>query len=70
MLKSFESQKYVEEKILDENGNVFGAIRIKPSGVLWKPKGAKGAKPFYAVSLEKFTEWIMNPDTKAYRTKS
>jgi hypothetical protein len=67
MLKSFESQKYVQEIILDENGKVFGVIRIKPSGVLWKPKNAG---KFYSVSLEKFIEWISDPATKANRTKS
>jgi len=67
MLKSFESQKYVEERILDENGKVFGVIRIKPSGVLWKPKGVE---KFYSVSLSVFTQWITDPATKAARTKS
>lgn len=66
MINSFESQKLVDEKILDGNGKVVGVIRIKPSGVAWKPKG-KGK--FYTVSLTTFTEWITKEETKAARTK-
>jgi len=64
---SFASPQFVEETILDEKLNVIGVIRIKPSGVSWKPKGQT---KFYSVTLEKFTEWITNPLTKASRAKS
>jgi len=56
----------VDERIRDENLKVVGVIRIKPSGVAWRPKG-KGK--FYTVNLATFTAWIMNPETKAARTK-
>jgi hypothetical protein len=63
----FESAKFVEERILDQKGNVVGLIRLKPSGVLWKPKSAG---KFYAVPLATFTQWITDPATNATRTKS
>jgi hypothetical protein len=66
MLNRFESQMYVEEKILDENGKLIGVLRMKPSGVLWKPSGAG---KFYSVTIEKFIEWITDPATKAKRAK-
>jgi len=67
MINRFESAKYTQEIVLDKNGAVIGAIRIKPSGVMWKPKGAG---KFYSVPLKQFTDWITNPDTKAFRAKS
>ncbi len=66
MKNSFESQKLVDERILDENEKVIGVIRIKPSGVSWKPKGLG---KFYTVSLATFTDWITKEETKAARTK-
>jgi len=63
----FASQEFVEERVLDQKGNVVGTIRIKPSGVLWKPKGAG---KFYSVPLSTFIDWITNDTTGASRTKS
>ena len=65
-VNSFASPKYIEETIVNKSG-VVGVIRIKPSGVLWKPKGSQ---KFYSVSLAKFTEWITDGNTKAVLTKS
>lgn len=67
MINSFESQKYVEERIRDAEEKVVGVIRIKPSGVSWKPKGLG---KFYTIDLATFTQWITDPATKAARTKS
>ncbi len=63
---SFRSPSYIEETIENENGMV-GTIRIKPSSVLWKPKGAQ---KFFSVPLSRFTEWIQGQDAKASKTKS
>lgn len=60
----FERPTYVEQRILDQKSNVVGTIRLKPSGVLWKPKGAG---KFYSIPLTKFIGWITDPDTKATR---
>ena len=51
----FDTPKYIEEKILDNSGGVVGTIRIKPSTVLWKPKGKQ---KFLSVTLESFHKWI------------
>lgn len=56
--KFFRASDFVEEVIQDKDG-VFGTIRIKPSTVMWKPKHAKGGKPYYGISIERFEAWIM-----------
>ena len=66
-LNRFTSPKYLEEVIIDDNGDTVGTIRIKPSGVLWKPSGAHR---YHRVSLEAFAAWITNPATGATKTKS
>ena len=38
-----------------------GELRVKPSSILWKPKGAQ---KYSSVSLEKFAEWMMMKDKK------
>jgi len=64
---SFRTASFHEETILDENGAVVGKIRIKPSSILWKPKGAQ---EYRAVPLAKFAAWITAGSTKATKTKS
>lgn len=64
---SFRAPAYYEEVIIDENNSVVGTIRIKPSSVLWKPKNAQ---KYFSVNLEKFIDWITDPDTRARKTKS
>ncbi len=59
--KFFRSGAFVEEVIEDGSG-VIGTIRIKPSTVMWKPKGAKGEgdKPYFSATIDEFEQWIMN----------
>jgi hypothetical protein len=64
-LNSFTSPVYVEQTVVDKNG-VVGVIRIKPSGVSWKPRGGQR---FFSVPLARFAEWITDPATKAFRAK-
>lgn len=66
MKNEFASPKFVEEEILDTKGKKVGTIRIKPSGVLWKPSGKQD---FFCVELEKFIDWICNPSTGAKKVK-
>ena len=33
----------------------LGELRIKPSSILWKPKGAQ---KYFSATLEEFAEWI------------
>lgn len=63
---SFRAPEHIEETIVDEIGSVVGKLRIKPSGVLWKPKNQQ---KYYRKSLEDFTDWITDPATKATRVK-
>lgn len=56
--KYFDRDQHFEETIKDGNG-VIGTIRVKPSTVMWCPKGAKGPKPYFGVTIEDFKEWIM-----------
>ena len=64
----FASPSYVEETIIDATtGKTLGTLRIKPSGVLWKPKGQQ---KYYAVPLATFTAWITAASTGATRTGS
>jgi hypothetical protein len=64
---SFRSPQYFEETILNENGDVIGTIRIKPSSVLWKPGRSQ---KYHSVNLEKFVEWITDSNTRAKKTES
>jgi hypothetical protein len=63
----FKNPAYIEETILDENGDVIGPVRLKPSTILWKPNKAQ---KFYAVKLDKFSKWIIDDETRANRTIS
>ncbi len=60
-MKKFRAS-FVEETVIDGDAGVIGRIRIKPSSVMWKPKG-RGK--FHSVSLDKFARWITDPDTEA-----
>ncbi|MEB5487983.1 hypothetical protein QMA69_26515 [Burkholderia pseudomallei] len=64
---SFQSPDIIEETILGDDGKKLGTIRIKPSSVQWKPTGKQS---YQTVSLDAFTDWIMDPNTKAKKTKS
>lgn len=66
MKNSFKSPAVVDTAIQDESGNLIGTVRIKPTGILWKPKNAQ---TFFAKPLSSFTDWITAPETKAKRTK-
>ena len=59
---SFTTPEYIEQEIVDAKGNKVGTIRLRPSGVLWRPAGTN---KFHSVSLQDFTDWIMsNPKAK------
>ena len=62
---SFRTPVHTDEEILDADGNKLGEIRLKPSSVLWKPKGAH---KYFSVDLDSFTSWITDPSTNATRT--
>jgi len=63
----FVRPHHYDHDIVNEKGSKVGTIRVKPTGVLWKPKSAM---KFYAVPLDRFVEWITGDQAKASRTKS
>lgn len=68
---SFLRPDHYDHKILDKDGKAIGMLRVKPTGVLWAPKGRpRDGKKFYGVSLEAFADWIMDSRTGATRTNS
>lgn len=60
----FPSPVYIEQTICDADGKVIGTIRLKPSGVLWKPANAR---QYYSVTLDAFAAWITDKATGADR---
>jgi hypothetical protein len=60
----FVEPKHIEVKIHDENDTVVGTIRVKPNGILWKPKGAKGATPWFSLTLEEFADYAKKNGAK------
>ena len=61
----FTTPTYMQETIRDAGtGETIGTIRIKPSSVLWKPKGQH---EYYSVTLGGFAGWITSPGTGARR---
>jgi len=65
MKNQFAGPNFVEEVILKQDDSRIGLIRIKPSSVLWKPRGQT---QFYCVTLDDFIDWITSPSTGARRT--
>jgi len=62
---SFRSPEHIEATIVDGTGSVVGKIRIKPSGILWKPSGAH---KYYSVPWTKFADWIVSKAASAKTT--
>jgi len=65
MKNQFAGPNHFQETILRQDRSKIGAIRIKPSSVLWKPSGQT---QFYCVTLDEFVDWITSPSTGARRT--
>lgn len=53
-LNDFAPEKFYDHKIVDEEGLTVGRIRVKPSGIHWKPKNSK---KWYGLTLEEFAEF-------------
>lgn len=63
----FKAPEHVEQVIVNGDSNVIGTVRLKPSGISWKPKGKH---KFLTVSLDEFHDWITDPATSARETRS
>jgi hypothetical protein len=62
----FAGPDHYEHEIHDENDKKVGTLRVKPSGILWKPVDKQ---KFHAVKLDKFIDWITDPATGAKLAK-
>jgi hypothetical protein len=62
-LNSFAPKKFEDFAIVDEKETKVGSIRVKPSGILWAPKGSHR---WYRVSLAVFAKFMV---TKGRRQK-
>jgi hypothetical protein len=62
--------KFLEQQAYDfviantANDTAVGTLRVKPSTILWKPKGAKGKTPWFSVGLDDFAKWAMEQKYK------
>ncbi|MGH9699122.1 MAG: hypothetical protein ACRD52_06620 [Candidatus Acidiferrales bacterium] len=55
-LNAFKPRKYEDFEIVDASGNKVGEIRVKPSGVLWKPKHSRS---WFGVDLDTFAKYMV-----------
>jgi hypothetical protein len=54
-VNKFASRKFEDFEILDGRGNKVGEIRVKPSGILWAPKGTHD---WFGVDLKRFAKFM------------
>jgi len=54
-VNSFRPKKYEDFEIVDGAGKAAGAVRVKPSGILWSPKGKHN---WLGVSLAAFAAFM------------
>jgi len=58
---AFKAEQYRDHEILDESGAKVGDVRVKPSGILWSPKGKH---TWYRVSLDDFAAFMERRGTQ------
>lgn len=56
-VNEFKPRKYEDHEIVADDGAKVGEIRVKPSGVLWAPKGSH---KWYGVDLQTFANFMEN----------
>jgi hypothetical protein len=57
-----QTPDFIDQEIVDSKGGKVGTIRLRPSGVLWKPANTH---KFHCVTLQEFMDWMMsNPKAK------
>ncbi|OHB66645.1 MAG: hypothetical protein A2Y77_16010 [Planctomycetes bacterium RBG_13_62_9] len=54
-VNQFASRKFEDFEILNADASKIGEIRVKPSGVLWAPKGAH---KWFGVDLKTFADFM------------
>ena len=60
-VNSFRPRKIEDFEIVDADNQVVGHIRVKPSGVCWKPKGGHD---WFGIPLSKFADLAREHGTK------
>jgi hypothetical protein len=60
-INSFRPRKFEDFEIVDAASEVVGHIRVKPSGILWAPKGAH---VWHGLSLKRFAELVQEHGTR------
>lgn len=50
---AFRSEKFYDHEIVSDSGEVVGNVRVKPSGILWAPKGSHF---WYGITLDEFAK--------------
>ena len=56
-VNTFAPRKYEDFEILGKNGAKVGEVRIKPSGILWAPKGSH---KWFGVDIDTFAEFVVS----------
>lgn len=60
-VNSFRPKKFEDHEIVDDENNVVGHVRVKPSGILWSPRSGKH---WYGVSLDAFDAFMTTKGKK------
>ena len=60
MANNFRPEKFYDHEIINGKGLLVGKIRVKPSGILWSPKGSHN---WHRVDLESFASFMMKNGT-------
>ena len=53
-INSFRPRKYEDFEIVNDTNEVVGHVRVKPSGILWAPKGGHN---WYGLTLTQFSKF-------------
>jgi hypothetical protein len=54
-INQFAPRKFEDFEIVDDDNRRVGFIRVKPSGILWAPKGSQ---KWFGVSLKTFADYM------------
>jgi len=52
------------EIVQASNDEKVGELRVKSSSLLWKPKNAKGDRPYYSATMDEVVEFIKSKDRR------
>lgn len=66
-VNSFRNPTRIDHRILGPDRKLIGTLRVKPSGVLWRPADVR---KFYGVKLGEFIKWITTEPSGAKRKKT